>query len=156
VIVAAGNDVLWGKLCRILGREELIGDPRFANNHLRTENQPELSTILTSELIKKTTGEWIEIFEKQDIPYSRINNIKEICEDPIIRHRQMLVSVDQPEIGPVRIASSPIRLSETPGRVESPAPLLGEHSEEVLRTVLGYGRERIEALRTQGVINKTV
>jgi CoA:oxalate CoA-transferase len=156
VIVAAGNDILWTKLCRILGREDLSRDPRFETNHLRTENQPELSSILTSELIKKTTGEWIEIFEKQDIPYSRINNMKEICEDPIIRHRGMLVAVNQPGIGPVRIAGSPIRLSETPGRVESPAPLLGEHSEEVLRTVLGYGQDRIEALKAQGVINATV
>ena len=156
VIVAAGNDVLWGKLCRILGRDDLTHDPRFENNHLRTENQPELSAILTTELVNKTTGEWIEIFEKQDIPYSKINNIKEICEDPVIRHRNMLVTVDQPGIGPVRIAGSPIRLSETPGRVESPAPLLGEHSAEVLREVLGYTVDRIEALKAEGVINATV
>jgi len=156
IIMAAGNDVLWGKLCRILGREELIHDPRFANNHLRTENQPELSAILTAELIKKTTAEWIGICEKADIPYSRINNIKEICEDPVIRHRNMLVTVDQPGIGPVRIAGSPIRLSETPGEVRSPAPLLGEHSAEVLREVLGYTTERIEALKAEGVINATV
>jgi CoA:oxalate CoA-transferase len=156
VIVAVGNDVLWGKLCRLLGREELIRDPRFENNHLRTENQPELSAILTAELIHKTTGAWIEIFEKQDIPYSKINNIQEICEDPVIRHRNMLVTVDQPGVGPIRIAGSPIRLSETPGEVRSPAPLLGEHSAEVLREVLGYTPERIEALKMEGVINATI
>ena len=156
IIVAAGNDVLWGKLCRILGREDLIHDSRFANNHLRTENQPELSTILTAELVKKTTDEWVGSFEKQEIPYSRINNMKQICEDPIIRHRDMLVTVDQPGIGPVRIAGSPIRLSETPGEVRSPAPLLGEHSVEVLREVLGYAPDRIEALKKEGVINEKV
>jgi len=156
VIVAAGNDSLWVKLCRILSREDLIQDCRFENNHLRTENQRELSEILTAEMIKKTTGEWIEIFEKQDIPYSRINNIKEICEDKVIRHRNMLVTVDQPDVGPVRISGSPIRLSETPGEVVTPAPRLGEHSEEVLRTVLGYDRTRIEALKTEGVINAAV
>ena len=156
VIVAAGNDSLWAKLCRILGREDLIHDRRFENNHQRTENQRELSEILTAELIKKTTAEWIEIFKKLDIPYSRINNIKEICEDEVIRHRNMLVTIDQPDVGPVRIAGSPIRLSETPGRVENPAPLLGEHSEEVLRTILGYDRTRIEALKAEGVINPSV
>jgi CoA:oxalate CoA-transferase len=156
VIVAAGNNPLWAKLCRILNREDLVLDPRFASNHLRTENQPELSGILTAELIKKTTGEWIEIFEKQDIPYSRINNMKDICEDPIIRHRNMLVTLDQPDVGPIRITGSPIRLSETPGEVVSPAPRLGEHSEEVLRSVLGYDRERIAALKSEGVINSTV
>ncbi|MCE5262551.1 MAG: CoA transferase [Deltaproteobacteria bacterium] len=156
VIVAAGNDNLWAKLCQILEREDLIHDPRFDNNHLRTEHQPELSAILTSECVKKTTAEWIAIFEKANIPYSKINNMKEICEDPIICHRKMLVTVDQPEAGPVRIAGSPIHLSETPGVVESPAPLLGQHSAEVLREVLGYTSERIEALKADGVINAAV
>jgi CoA:oxalate CoA-transferase len=68
----------------------------------------------------------------------------------------MLVSVDQPGIGPIRIAGSPIRLSETPGTVRTPAPLLGEHSAEVLREVLGYPEERIDALKAEGVINATV
>ena len=156
IIMAAGNDVLWGKLCRILGREDLINDPRFTNNHLRTENQPKLSAVLTAEFIQKTTAEWIGIFEKAEIPYSRINDIREICEDPVIRHRNMLVTVDQPGVGPVRIAGSAIRLSETPGRVETPAPLLGEHSDEVLREILGYAPERIDALKREGVINATV
>jgi CoA:oxalate CoA-transferase len=101
VIVVAGNDLLWGKLCKVLGREELIR------------------------------------------------------EDPIIRHRNMLVTVDQPGIGPVLITGSPIRLSETPGRIERPAPLLGQHSAEVLREVLGYNSERIETLIAGGgVINQ--
>jgi CoA:oxalate CoA-transferase len=156
IILAAGNDSLWAKLCRIVDREDLINDPRFENNHLRTENQPELSAILTTETTKKTTAEWIAICEKADIPFSKINNIKEICEDPIIRHRNMLATVDQPGIGQVRIAASPIRLSETPGTVRTPAPLLGEHSAEVLREVLGYPEERIDALKAEGVINATV
>jgi CoA:oxalate CoA-transferase len=156
IIVAAGNDALWTRLCRILDREDLIRDQRFENNHFRTENQRELSEILTAELIKKKTAEWIEIFEKHDIPYSRINNMKDICEDKVIRHRNMLVTVDQPDVGPVRITGSPIRLSETPGEVVSPAPRLGEHSEEVLRTVLGYDREKIDTLKADGVINAAV
>jgi CoA:oxalate CoA-transferase len=153
IIVAVGNDFLWAKLCRVLGREDLTHDPRFATNHIRTENQPELSRILTSELVKKTTEAWIGIFEREEIPHSPINNVKEICEDPIIRHRNMLVTVEQPGVGPVRIAGSPLRLSETPGRVVSHAPLLGEHSEEVLRTILGYDREQIETLKAEGVIH---
>lgn len=155
IIMAAGNDVLLAKLCGILGRDDLVHDPRFDNNHLRTENQPELSAVLTAEITKKTTAEWVVICEKAGIPYSKINNMKEICEDPIIRHRNMLVTVDQPGIGPVRIAGSPIHLSETPGEVRSPAPLLGEHSAQVLQEVLGYTAERIEALKAEGIINAT-
>ena len=153
VIVAAGNDVLWAKLCQVLEREDLTHAPRFETNHRRTENQPELSHILTQELGKRTTDEWVDIFENQGIPFSRINNMKQICEDPIIRYRGMLVDIDQPGAGSLRISGSPIRLSETPGRVERPAPRLGEHSEEILRDVLGYSAERIEALKTEGVIN---
>lgn len=153
VIVAAGNDQIWEKLCRVLGREELTADPRFATNHLRTENRPALAAILTEELTKGTTAAWMEIFEKEAIPCSRINNLQQICEDPIIAHRNMLVTVDQPGVGPLKIAGSPIRLSETPGRVESPAPRLGEHSEAVLKRVLGYDTARIEALKAAGVIN---
>jgi CoA:oxalate CoA-transferase len=156
VIVAAGNDLIWERLCRILGREELIADARFVTNHLRTENRPALTAILTEELTRRTTAAWMEIFAKEGIPCSRINNIQQICEDPIIAHRNMLVTVDQPEAGPVRIAGSPIRLSETPGRVERPAPRLGEHSAAVLKRVLGYDRGRIEALRAAGVINASV
>jgi CoA:oxalate CoA-transferase len=156
VIVAAGNDQIWEKLCRILSREELTTDPRFATNHLRTENRPALAAILTEELTKGTTAVWMEIFEKEAIPCSRINNLQQICEDPIIAHRNMLVTVDQPGVGPLKIAGSPIRLSETPGRVENPAPRLGEHSEAVLKRVLGYDTARIEALRAAGVINTAV
>ena len=152
IIVAAGNDTLWANLCRVLGREDLINDPRFATNHLRTENQPELSQILTAELTKKTTAAWLQSFEKASIPHSPINDIRQICEDPIIAHRGMLVTVDQPGVGPIRIAGSPIRLSETPGAVAAPAPRLGEHSVEVLQTVLGYDEARIAALQAEGVI----
>jgi len=156
IIIAAGNDIIWEKLCRILKREDLMRDSRFKNNHYRTENRQKLSEILSTETIGKTTAEWIEILKKADIPHSPVNNIQEICEDPIIRHRNMLVAVDQPAIGPLRIVGSPIRLSETPGRVTSPAPLLGEHSEEILRTILGYDQSRINALKEEGVINATI
>ncbi len=156
IIIAAGNDMLWARLCRVLGRDDLVRDPRFENNNVRTENRAELSGIIGAEMAKRTTAEWISICEQADIPHSRINNIQEICEDPVIRHRGMLVTVDQPNVGPVRIAGSPIRLSETPGRVDSPAPLLGEHSEEILREVLGYAPDLIEALKNDLVINAVV
>ena len=142
---------LWAKLCRILGREELIDDPRFETNHLRTENQPALSGILTAELMRKTTAEWIEIFEKAEIPHSRINDIRQICEDPIIRHRE-----HARHARPARRRTRPGRgLPDPPfgdpGRVVAPAPRLGEHSAEVLRTVLGYDKARIEVLQAEGV-----
>ena len=112
--------------------------------------------ILEPVMKTKTTAEWERIFEEAGVPYSPINNIEQICEDPHIRHRGMLAEIDQPVVGKMRIVGSPIRLSETPGEVYAPAPLLGEHSEEVLREVLGYSRGEIDGLKEAGIINRSV
>jgi CoA:oxalate CoA-transferase len=103
-------------------------------------------------LEKKTTSEWSVLFEASGIPYSPINDIRRICEDPITRHRKMLVEIEQPGAGRVQIAGSPIRLSETPGEVYAPAPRLGEHSEAVLREILDCPEGEVAALRRAGVI----
>jgi CoA:oxalate CoA-transferase len=156
IIAAVGNDNLWAKFCRVLQRKELIEDSRFKTNPLRTENRKELILILTVEMEKKTAKEWTVIFEKEGIPYSPINTVKDICEDPHIAHRDMLVEIDQPVVGKMKICNSPFRLSETPGRVYAPAPMLGEHSQQVLSELLGYSQEKIDRLKSAGVINKTV
>lgn len=153
IVTAIGNDTLWKRFCGLLGREDLFNDPRFRTNPVRCDNKKELSEILGMEIKKKTTREWIAIFDEADLPYAPINNMKDICEDPIIAHRRMLVEVDQPVAGKMRIANSPIRLSETPGQVREPAPLLGQHTEEILKENLGFSREQIEQLRGLGVIN---
>ena len=153
IIAAIGTDGLWVKFCTVIGREDLLDDPKYKTNPLRTENKKELIPILEVEMAKKTTKEWGDIFENAGLPYSPINNMKEICEDPHIAHRKMLVEIDQPGIGKMKIAGSPIRLSETPGEVYAPAPLLGQHSEDVLREILGYSQEEIGSLKEEGVIN---
>ncbi|MBW2636530.1 MAG: CoA transferase [Deltaproteobacteria bacterium] len=153
IIAAIGTDALWAKFCKVLGRDDLTNDPKYKTNPLRSENKNELIPILDVEMAKKTTKEWGDIFDNAGLPYSPINNMKEICEDQHIAHRKMLVEIDQPGIGKMKIAGSPIRLSETPGEVYAPAPLLGEHSEEVLREILGYSEEDISCLRGEGVVN---
>jgi len=105
---------------------------------------------------KKTAQEWCDIFERHSIPYSPINNLQQICEDGHIAHREMLVEIDQPVVGKMRISASPFKMSETPGEVYAPAPMLGEHSDQVLREVLGYSAERIAELKAEGVINKSI
>ena len=153
IIVALGNDLLWAKFCRLINYPDLSEDPRFKTNPLRTQNVKELIPILEGEFQKKTTKEWVALLEAADLPHSPINNIREICEDPHIRYRRMLVEMEQPGVGKIRMAGSPIHLSETPGEVYAPAPVLGEHSEEILRNVLGYPREEIDQLKREGIIN---
>ncbi len=152
VIAAIGNDKLWAQYCTILGRPDLIAPPKFKTNPLRCDNRKELIAILDKEMEKKTAKEWCEIFEQHAIPYSPINNLQQICEDRHIAHRNMLVEIDQPVVGKMRICASPLKLSETPGEVYAPAPVLGQHSEQVLREVLGYSAEQIGQLKTEGVI----
>jgi len=154
IIAAIGTDQLFVKFCKVIGRDELPADPRFATNPLRTKNRNELNRILDPILSEKTTGEWAEVFTEASLPYSPINTVKQICEDPHIAYRNMLVEIDQPVVGKMRIANSPIRLSETPGHVYAPAPTLGQHTDEVLKSVLGYGPEQIERLKEAGVINR--
>lgn len=156
IIVAIGNDALWAKYCEVIEREDLTEDPRFRTNPLRTKHKKELIPVLDIEMAKKTRQEWSAIFDTAVLPYSPINNLKEICEDPHIKYRGMLVEIDQPRAGRMKIAGSPIHLSETPGKVYAPAPLLGEHSDEVLKDILGYSQEEIDKLKKKGIINSEV
>ncbi|MCD6487147.1 MAG: CoA transferase [Syntrophobacterales bacterium] len=155
-IAAIGNDALWAKYCKVIEREDLTNDPRFRTNPLRTKNKTELIPVLDVEMAKKTRQEWSAIFDTAALPYSPINNMREICEDPHIKYRGMLVEIDQPRAGRMKIAGSPIHLSETPGKVYAPAPLLGEHSEEVLKDILGYSQEETDKLKKKGIINNEV
>ena len=155
IIAAAGTDQLFAKLCSVMGLEGLIDDPWFRTNPLRTKNRRELNRILEPVMKTKTTAEWERVFEEAGVPYSPINNLQQICDDPHIRHRGMLAEIDQPAVGKMRIVGSSIRLSETPGEVYAPAPLLGQHTEEVLRDVLGYDQTEIDGLKGAGIINRT-
>jgi CoA:oxalate CoA-transferase len=147
---------LWKNFCRLIGREDLSDHPEFATNPSRTQHRKELEQILIPEFRKKTRGEWLDLLGQADLPHSPANNIREICEDPHIAYRNMLVEIDQPRVGKMKIVGSPIRLSETPGEVYAPAPLLGQHSEEILEKLLGYSKQDVEVLKKENVINSAV
>jgi CoA:oxalate CoA-transferase len=153
IVIAIGSDKLWSDFCTVLERRDLIDDARFRTNPLRTKNRETLVGILTEETVKKTARDWTDIFEREGIPYSLVNNVKEICEDPHITFRNMLVEIEQTGIGKMKIAGSPFRLSETPGRVYRGAPSLGEDTEEILFSLLKVPQSEILSLRDDGVIN---
>jgi CoA:oxalate CoA-transferase len=152
IITPVGNDALWKTFCEAIERPDLANHPKFKNNPLRTENRPQLVAILEKEMVKKTTAEWLAILEKFELPYSPINTIDRVVEDPNINYRKMIVEVDQPEAGKLKIAGSPFHLSETPGQVYAPAPLLGQHTEEVLREILRYTKDEISELRRKAAV----
>ena len=153
IVVPIGSDKLWVLFCETLDRKDLIQHPKFKVNALRAQNRKDLIDILNEEMRKKTCEEWITIFDQKEIPYSLVNDLKQICEDPHIKYRDMLAEIDQPEVGKMKIVGSPLRLSETPGQVYAPAPLLGQHTDEILSTILKLSPSQISRLKKEGVIN---
>jgi len=152
IVVPLGNDHLWTEFCKMINRQDLLNDPRFKTNKLRTEHRDELNEILDKIFESKTYKEWEELFEKNDLPYSPINTIDKVVNDIAVNYRKMITEIDQPKVGKIRIAGSPFKMSETPGSVYAPAPLLGEHTEEVLKNILNYPDNKIEDLRAIGAI----
>lgn len=153
VVVAVGNDNIWGKFCVAIGREDLIEHEKFATNKKRTEYIDELIPILAKILEMKTVAEWSDIFEKAQIPSSPINTIDTVMHHPQVLARNMVVEVDDKDAGTVKIAGNPIKMTsieEKPTR--RPAPEIGEHNREIFQDWLGYSDEDLEQWSKAGVI----
>ncbi len=153
IVIAAGNNSIWERFCNVLNLAGLINDERFGTNAARTENRDQLVPILEKKLIEESTETWIAKLESEGVPCSPIHTIDQIVNNPVVAYRQMLATVEQPGAGPVKIAAPPFRMTAPPGQVYSHAPLLGEHSVEVLRDVLEYDEDSIRSLREQNVIS---
>lgn len=151
LIVGAGNDGLWVRLCKAIGREDLLEDPRFKTNPLRVEHREELVPILEEVFRARSSAEWMEILDEAGVPNSPINDIPAVIKDSQVQARSMMVKVPHPDIPDLRVPNSPIRLSDSPPTVRRCPPHLGEHNEEVLRE-LGYADRDIARMREQGAI----
>lgn len=152
VITPIGNDSLWATFCKVIGRTDLTDHELYRTNGLRTQHRDTLIPILEKEMLRKTAEEWLADLNAAGLPNSPINTIDQVVSDKNLHHRDMIVTVDQPKVGPVTMAGSPFRLSETPGEVRTPAPLLGQHSREVLVEFLGYDTARVDALMADGTV----
>lgn len=152
IIVAAGNPKLFEKLCEILQLPELLSDPRFNDPHVRHLNQKELKPILEQAFSRHTQVEARALLSKAGIPCSPINTVDKIVTDPQVAARNMLVDVEHPIAGILKLAGIPIKMSLTPGEIHAPAPLLGQHTEAVLSGLLGLTKDEINGLRERKVI----
>jgi len=152
--LAVGSDRLWRIFCPIMGLEDMMTDPRFATNADRVQNREVLITRLQEVFLTKPYEEWEELLLKHGIPVGAINTIDQVVEHPQVKARGMIVEKDHPVAGQVRMVGVPLQLSETPGSVRDPAPLLGQHTDEVLQTYLGMRQDDIAALRQAGVIGR--
>ncbi|WP_319244753.1 CoA transferase [uncultured Propionivibrio sp.] len=150
IIVGAGNDRLWEKLCNILGHPELIKDPRFDNNGNRTTHAVELQQILNDVFSAKTIAEWLELLEKAELPCAPINTVDKIINDPHIKAREMMVELEHPVAGHLKMAGVPVKMSATPGAVETAAPLLGQHTAEILQELFGWDEAKTRQFFERG------
>jgi crotonobetainyl-CoA:carnitine CoA-transferase CaiB-like acyl-CoA transferase len=152
IVITAGNDRLWANLCNALGAPELIDDPRFRTNPLRVENREECISILTSILQTKTAEEWVEYLNAEGVPCAPINTMDEVFKDPQVLHRNMLVEIDHPSAGKIKMTGIPVKYSDTEATIRRAPPRLGEHTDEILSELLGYDALKRDDLRAKGII----
>lgn len=151
IVIAVGNDNLWRKFCEALKRPDLVDDPRFKTNPLRTQNWDELYPILCSIFNEYTSGEALAVLEAAGVPCGPLQDVGQVFHDPQIRHREMVLPIEHPVAGPLWMAGTPLKLSRTPGKIARPAPTLGQDTYAILRE-LGYTESRLKELEAEGVI----
>jgi CoA:oxalate CoA-transferase len=152
LVVAAARDPFWQKFCKVIQREDLVTDPRFKGNQIRTKNHKELEKEVTQALKGKTTAEWVDLMIREDIPCGPVNRVDELAQDPHTAAREMIAEVKHSKAGNLKVVNSPIKLSRTPVKLEKADPELGENTEDILTGLLGYRREDIAGLREEKAI----
>jgi crotonobetainyl-CoA:carnitine CoA-transferase CaiB-like acyl-CoA transferase len=143
--LGVGNDAQWRRLCVAIGRPELAEDPRFSTNPDRIERREELSDLLSAHFATAPAADWVTRIRADGIPVGPVRTIPEVLEDPQVQAREMVVSMEHPAIGELRLVGIPFKFSATPASIRRPPPLLGEHTAEVERE---YGMETTPAPAT--------
>lgn len=152
VALAVGNDAQWRKFCELADMADLADDPRFATNAARVANRTTLIPVIAEKMVLKTSEEWMTELDRLKIPCGPINTLDKVFADPQVAAREMVQEVPHPSAGSVKLVASPMKFSETPCDIVRHPPLLGEHTDEVLRERLGYDAARIAALRDNGIV----
>jgi formyl-CoA transferase/CoA:oxalate CoA-transferase len=150
--LAVASEKLWKIFCPAIGCPELLDDPRYRNNGERNLNRNSLIPRLQQVFLTRTYEEWEKVLVENGIPVGAINNLAEVAEHPQVKARGSIVEIDHPRAGRLRAVGVPARLSATPGSVRTPAPMLGQHTDEVLRDLLGLSEREIAALRSAGAV----
>ena len=151
VILACGNDNLFRKFCDVAGCTALTEDPRFATNGKRVENRVEMTRLLQEIFAKRTTRDWVESLEAAGVPNGPINNIAQVFEEPQVKARNIKIELDHPIAGKMPLVASPMRFSGTPIEHTMAPPTLGQHTEDVLRS-LGKSESELARLRADGIV----
>jgi formyl-CoA transferase len=150
--LAVGNDRQFRRLCAVIGRPDLGEDPRFETNARRVQHRDILVPMLGETFRLRPIADWLARLLGAGIPCAPINSIDRVLTDPQAIHREMVVEVEHPEVGSLKLTGSPLKLGRTPPEYRLPPPALGQHSETILRRLLSYDEGKIRSLRAKGVI----
>ena len=143
---------MFQRLCDLLGHPEIYSDPRFSSLAARHKNRDELAVILQKEFRTKTAKEWVKLLEENSVPVSLIQNLEEVCQDPQVNARHMMIKSEAPELADVRLMACPIKMTSLPDQTSRPAaPVLGQDTSDILHK-LGMTDPQIEELKKEGVI----
>jgi formyl-CoA transferase len=149
--IGANNDKLFDGFCRAIGRPDLPADPRFSARDRRLDNRRALAAEIETTTVKEARAHWLARLEAEGVPSGPINTYPEALADPHTLARDMVIDLVHPGAGPIKNLGVPVKLSDTPGAVDRPAPLLGEHNDAILAE-LGYDERERQALRAAGII----
>jgi formyl-CoA transferase len=152
LILAAGNDAQWQSFCNAAGRSELAAEPRFRTNPDRIRNRKELIPLVRDIMKERTRKDWIARLDAAGVPCGPINDYREVFDDPQVRHRGLKIETPHPVSGRVPGIASPMRFSKTPVEYDLPPPLLGQHTREVLGSLLEIPGEELDRLAAAKVI----
>lgn len=150
--VGAGSDAQFRALCNYLNIPNILDDPRFVNNQNRVENRAELIAILAEIFERETSGHWMDLFVDAPFPAGPINSIREVFEDPHIKHIGLVKTLDHPTGGDIRVVGPPVWYSDAANTARTAPPLLGQHTDEILRDLLNYDEHKITQLRELKII----
>ena len=152
LVIGVASESIWQRFCPAIGKAELADDSRFVKNANRVENRVALIAMLSEMFLSRDTDTWLGLLNEAEVPCAPIQTIDKVLTAPQVRHRDMVVEVDHPTAGPVRMAGIPVKFSATPASVRLPPPLLGQHTEEILETWLGMKNKDINELKEKKVL----
>lgn len=152
IYIHAGTDPLWARLVKVLGKPELLDDPRFQGVDNRMQNLDVLEKIVEEWTSDKTVQEVEELLVRAGIPVSPVATMPQVVENPQLKHREQIVYIEYPGVGKIPIGGVTVKMSGTPGAIYKRPPLLGEHNEEVYKGLLGMKHEELILLKKEGVI----
>lgn len=150
--IAVGSEKLWSAFCSVLNRPDIELDPKFATNAERIRNREELESLLDHIFIEKPAGEWVDQLRAAGIPSSLVRTFGEVVDDPQSAFREMFPALEHSKAGRHRVTGTPVKLKDTPGRVSTPAPLLGQDTRETLKTLLSSNDQEIDDWIARGIV----